>query len=207
MPRHVIRRAVALAIAATALAGSAPALAQGFTLWVTETPAGGTTPFNSQFQGGVRSDTFNGLGCAPANIGTGPHQIATTASGALVVASLNGGGKLYPHIATPSMVSFASGTQHGTVDSAGLLYATAAGSQVPTFNQGSAPCAVQALLQRWFSASAVRPASRRCRPATTGHCPGAAGRAASAGPPPEAASATTGQPVRPCPGPTARPSG
>ena len=58
MPRHVIRRAVALAIAATALAGSAPALAQGFTLWVTETPAGGTTPFNRQFEGGVRSDTF-----------------------------------------------------------------------------------------------------------------------------------------------------
>jgi hypothetical protein len=67
-----MRHALAVALAAAGLASSASAFAQSFTMWVTETAAGGTTPYNNQLKGGVRSYTFNGLGYAPANITVGP---------------------------------------------------------------------------------------------------------------------------------------
>jgi PEP-CTERM motif len=185
-----------LVLALTLTAAPRPAAAQSFTLWVTETPAGGTAPYNNQFLGGVRSYTFDGLGygagnysagpliaasglddpsdvlvaangdllisnrsfntgpgsvarvsfsgdvpsapvLALANIDTGPHQSAVTASGGLVVSSLNSGGKLYPGVSAPSSVSFASGTQRGTVAFGNRLYTTNASNGVQVFDLGS----------------------------------------------------------------------
>ena len=170
-----------------------PAWAGPFTLWITETPAGGTAQYNAQFKGGVRSYVFDGLGYAPAdvsvgttiaasslndpssivfdasgklliadrafnsgpgavsqvafsggtpgaattllaNLDSGPHQLAVTGSGGLVVSSLSSGGKLFPNATAPSTVSFASGTERGAVTSGNLLYSTAASGTLQTFS-------------------------------------------------------------------------
>lgn len=193
LPRSILRHlTLPLAAAATLLVGT-PAFAQSYTLWVTETPAGGTSQFSSQLKGGVRSYVFDGLGYAPANISTGPliaatslndpssvtfaangdllianrgfntgagsvsrvtfsgslpnaptvvltgldtgpHQIDTTAAGGLVVSSLVSGAKLFPGISAPPTLSFASGTQRGTVTNGNLLYTTNASGGVSTFS-------------------------------------------------------------------------
>jgi hypothetical protein len=193
-PVNPLAKAAALLITALAgLAGPGPAVAAPFTLWVTETPAGGTVPFSSQFKGGVRSYTFDGLGYGAANyavgalipaaslndasdvevaadgsllvanrgfnsgpgsvsqvtftagvpnaptvllgnIDTGPHQLAITSTGDVVVSSISSGGKLYPSATTPSTISFASGTQRGGVAYGNLLYTTDGGGSVSTFN-------------------------------------------------------------------------
>lgn len=190
----------ALGVAGALVIGAAQAadvvLPAPFTLWVTETPAGGTAQFNSQQKGGVRSYVFDGLGYAPGNVSlgatiaaaslndpssvlvtptgslliadrgfnvgagavsqvtftggvpnpatvalagidTGPHQMALTASGDLIVSSLIAGGKLYPAVSTPSTVNFASGPQRGAITSGSLLYSTAGSGALQTFDIGS----------------------------------------------------------------------
>jgi hypothetical protein len=193
---HLARRLLVATLGAGLLFDAGLAAAQGFTLWVTETPAGGTAQFNSQQKGGVRSYTFDGLGYAPANysigalipaaslndpsdvtvaangdlliadrgfntgpgavsrvsfsgstpnaptlalsgIDTGPHQLAVTPAGGLVVSSLTSGGKLYPGASTPSTLSFASGSQRGSVANGNLLYTTSGSSQLLSFSLAS----------------------------------------------------------------------
>ena len=202
MPRsnRVPVLALAAAAAAALTGGAAQAadvvLATPFTLWVTETPAGGTAQFASQLKGGVRSYVFDGLGYAPGNVSlgatiaagslndpssviatssgslliadrgfntgpgavsrvtftggvpnpatvvlagvaTGPHQIALTGSGGLVVSSLGSGAQLYPAVSPPATVSFASGTERGAVTNGSLLYSTAGSGALQTFDLGT----------------------------------------------------------------------
>jgi hypothetical protein len=89
--------------------------------------------------GAVSRVTFSGfVPNAPttvlSNIDTGPHQIALTASGGLVVSSLTSGAKLYPATSTPATVSYNSGPERGAVVNGGLLYSTAGGSTLQTFD-------------------------------------------------------------------------
>jgi hypothetical protein len=195
MLRTPLCTAVRSLVAALAFVGSAHAAAP-FTLWVTETPAGGSSQYNSQLKGGVRSYVFDGLGYAAGNVSagptiaasglndpssltvdsagslliadrgfntgsgavsrvtftgfvpnapttvlssidTGPHQIALTASGGLIVSSLGNGGKLYPGVAAPATVSYNSGAERGAVVNGSLLYSTSGGGNLQTFDIGT----------------------------------------------------------------------
>ncbi len=191
---------LALACAATLTGGVAQAadviFSSPFTLWVTETPAGGTAQYNSQFKGGVRSYVFDGAGytaghfssgatiaaaslndpssvtvtpsgslliadrgfnagpgavsqvtftgglpnpatLVQASIDTGPHQMALTASGGLIVSSLGSGAKLYPAVSGPATVAYATGTERGAVVNGNLLYSTAGSGNLQTFDVAS----------------------------------------------------------------------
>jgi hypothetical protein len=186
--------AAALTVGAAQAADAAPSAP--FTLWVTETPAGGTPQFNTQQLGGVRSYVFDGLGYAPGNVSTGatipaaslhdpssvlvtptgslliadrgfnvgsgavsqvtftgnvpnaatallssvdtgPHQIALTGSGDLVVSSLVSGARLYPAASAPPTVSYASGTERGAIVNGSLLYSTAGSGNLQSFDIAS----------------------------------------------------------------------
>ena len=190
------RLVLALSSILTAAAALPAAAGTPFSLWITETPAGGTFQFNNQLKGGVRSYTFDGLGYGLANVtvgstaaasglndpssvvfeasgamlvanrgfnngtgtvsritftagqpdvptlaltglDTGPHQIALTGSGGLVVSSLSNGAKLYPGVSSPATVSYASGPERGAVVVGSRLYSAAASSNLQTFDLAS----------------------------------------------------------------------
>lgn len=91
-----LARALAQSLALSLAAALPAAASTPFTLWITETPAGGTSQFSSQLKGGVRSYVFDGLGYAPADVTVGttiaaaglndPSSIVFAADGSLLVA-------------------------------------------------------------------------------------------------------------------------
>ncbi len=117
----------ALLAASAGLAGASTVQTTPFTLWVTETPAGGTAQYNNQLQGGVRSYVFDGLGYTAANISAGatlaaggfndPSSVLADAAGNLYVSDrgFNSG------IGSVSKVTFTNGVANApTVALTGL---------------------------------------------------------------------------------------
>lgn len=165
--RRFFRRApVSLACALLSLlgAGSAgAATAVPFTIWITETPAGGTNQYNAQNKGGIRSYTFDGLGYAASDYSVGttiaasnfndPSSIVFDTSGNLLVSDRGfntGAGAVskvafnngVPGAVTVVLSNLDTGPHQAALTPAGGLIVSSLGSGAKLYPNVSAPATV-----------------------------------------------------------------
>lgn len=161
---HTRKLPLVLAFAAAFAGGAAHAtdllVFAPFTLWVTETPAGGTAQFASQQKGGVRSFVFDGLGYAPGNVTVSttiaaaslndPSSVIAKANGSLLIADRGfntGPGAVsqvtftagVPNPATVVLSGLATGPHQTALTASGGLIVSSLGSGAQLFPTVSPP--------------------------------------------------------------------